>query len=318
MGMEFRMVLYATGADWARTAAEAAFTRVEQLNLRLSDYEEESELNRLNRMAGSGHWVPVSIDLWRVMTAAQEMAIRTGGAFDVTVGPVVQLWRRARRQRELPPLERLTQASRAVGYTAVELDANRRAIRLQRPGMRLDLGGIAKGYILDEVRAVLRREGVSRALLQAGGDLAVGEAPPHRPWWRIELAQMVTTHTNAEESVKLRHAALATSGDLFQYLEIEGIRYSHIVDPRSGQALTNHGLVFVIAPRAMTADAWSTALSVLGPKEGMPLLERSAQKVAARIFSLGREGLEVWESRKWRGYVLGTGRGPGFPSKPRT
>lgn len=318
MGMEFRLVMYAAQEEVARAAAEAVFQRVSDLNLVLSDYEEDSELNRLCKSAGSGHWVAVSEDLWRVLHAGQQMAAYTGGAFDVTVGPVVQLWRRARRQRELPAPERLARARLAVGHEALELDPARRAVRLQRPGMRLDLGGIAKGYILDEARQVLVQRGIRKALLQAGGDLAVGEPPPGRSAWRIELAHLQETGEEPGAVVELRNAALATSGDLFQYVELGGVRYSHIVDPRSGMALAHRRLVFVIAPSAMTADMWSTALSVLGPETGIPLLEQSG-RVAARVVQPGPHGLEIWVSRGWARYeVQGLAPGSGRFSAVRS
>lgn len=301
MGMEFRVVLYAPDAAAARQAVDAMYRRVSALNLVLSDYEEDSELTRLNRTAGSGRAVPVSLDLWRVLVEGQRWAQRTHGAFDMTVGPVVQLWRRARRQHELPPPDRLERARAAVGYVYLELDPPRRAVRLMRPGMRLDLGGIAKGYVLDEALRVLEQHGLRRALLQAGGDLVVGESPPGRPGWRVETTAPDGGGAPPPESLLLRRCALATSGDRFQYVEIGGVRYSHIVDPRTGVGLTDHSQVAVIARRGMTADALATALSVLGPSNGIELVE-ATPGAAARVVRQPSGRWEIWESRRWGQY----------------
>lgn len=308
MGMPFRIVLYAARESQAADAARAAFARVAELNRVLSDYEEDSELVRLNRSAGSGMAVPVSPDLWRVLERAQRLAARTDGAFDVTVGPAVQLWRRARRQRELPAPERLAAALRAVGHRHLVLDARRRTARLDVPGMRLDLGGIAKGYALDEALAVLRGRGLPRALVSGGGDMAAGAPPPGARGWRIELAAPDVAGAPPACFVWLKNAGLATSGDLFQFVEIGGRRYSHIVDPRTGFGLTDHSLVTVIAPDCMTADSLATAVSVLGPEAGLRLVE-SSRSVAARIIRQPEGTLQRFESRRFARHVIGPEKG---------
>ena len=187
MGVPFRVTLYAEEEALARSAAEAALDRVRELNGVLSDYEEESELYRLSRSSGQGRAVPVSADLWRVLEAGQRMAERSGGAFDLTVGPVVNLWRVARRKRVLPVPERLADALERTGFRWVRLEAATRSVELLREGMRLDAGGVAKGYAVEEALKVLRVRGCARAMVQAGGDTALGEAPPREAGWRIEV-----------------------------------------------------------------------------------------------------------------------------------
>ena len=150
MAVDFRIVLYAADEATAKQAAAAAFARIKQLDEALSDYKPDSELNRLSDTAPSPQPVPVSDDMWRVLSAAKRISAQTGGAFDCTVGPVVKLWRRARRSRELPSAEALAVARDAVGDQFLELDAQQHAARLLKPKMRLDLGGIAKGYASDE------------------------------------------------------------------------------------------------------------------------------------------------------------------------
>jgi len=276
MGLPFRVVLYAPDGPAATNAAEAAFARISDLNSKLSDYEAESELSRLSRSSGSDRWVPLGTDLATVLVTAEKVSRASEGAFDVTVGPLVQLWRRARRQRELPSPDAIATARASTGWTNLVL---RRAgsvweAQLLRPGMRLDLGGIAKGYALDEAAGVLRARGVKRFLVSGGGDMVVGDPPPGLAGWRIEVGVFDRTNAPAPRFVSLRNEALATSGDTFQRAEIGGVRYSHIVDTRTGLGLTDHSLVTIIAADGMTADAWSKVVSVLGPERGLKLARR--------------------------------------------
>ncbi len=306
MGVPFRIVLYAENPAKAAAGSRAAFLRVASLNKILSDYESDSELNQLNRIAGTGLSVPVSEDLWRVLERAQEMARLSGGAFDVTAGPLVSLWRRAQRQREMPDPTRLEQAREAVGHDNLKLDRGRRTARLAVPRMRLDLGAIAKGYAAQEALSVLEQRGIRRAMVMASGDVAAGEAPPGRPGWRIQIAPLDSAKAPPPRFVLLRRTGLATSGDLFQYVEIDGKRYSHIVDPHTGLGLTDHSLVTVIARDAMTADALSTAVSVLGPVTGKKLVE-TIPGAAALIVRKPGDRVETHVTSRFNRFLDGAG-----------
>ena len=299
MGLPFRIVVYARDKPTAEAAARAAFNRIKQLNDILSDYEDDSELSRLSRTAGSGQALKVSEELWLVLKRAQKLAEQTDGAFDVTVGPVVSLWRKARREKKLPEAARLAQALQAVGHKKLRLDSRRHTVQLLAPHMRLDLGAIAKGYAADEALKVLRRRGITRALVAGGGDMAVGDPPPGRRGWRIEIAPLDTTNAPPARFVLLANAGLATSGDVFQHVEIGGKRYSHIVDPRTGIGLTDHSLVTVIAPDAITADSLATAVSVLGPERGKKLIENT-KGAAVQIVRQPGDTIEVTESSRFK------------------
>ena len=297
MGVPFRIVLYAQTKAAAELAANAAFARIEQLNARLSDYDTDSELSRLSQTAGQGKVVRLSDDLWRVLERSQQLARESDGAFDVTCGPVVSLWRKARREKKLPDHAKLEEARRAVGYDKLRLDARAHTADLLVPYMRLDLGAIAKGFAVDEALKVLRSLGVRSALVSGGGDMAMSEAPPRAKGWRIELAPLDATNAPTE-FVLLENAALATSGDIFQHVEINGIRYSHIVDPRTGLGLTDHSLVVVIARDCTTADSLSTTVSVLGPGRGLKFAEKHG--ACARVVRKPAEQIEVTESPCFR------------------
>ncbi|HUR47367.1 MAG TPA: FAD:protein FMN transferase [Candidatus Saccharimonadales bacterium] len=295
MNLPFRIVLYAPTKAQADEAARAAFRRIEELNGIMSDYDLESELSHLSRSSGQGKVVAVSTDLWRVLERAAQLSAECGGAFDVTVGPYVKLWRKARRDHHLPEPERLERARRAVGYQKMKLDSARHSVELLVPDMRLDLGGIAKGYALDAALKVLQAHGIRRALVSGGGDMALGEAPPGKPGWRIELAPLDVTNAPPAKFVLLRNRGLATSGDLFQHVEIDGKRYSHIVDPRTGIGLTDHSLVTVIARDGMTADSLTKVVSVLGPEKGLNFIGKKT-KAEARVSRQPGSSLEVVES----------------------
>jgi thiamine biosynthesis lipoprotein len=298
MGLPFRVVLYAPDQRTAAAAAEAAFGRIRDLNASFSDYEEESELSRLSRTSGEGQAVRVSQDLWCVLTRAAALTKRSDGAFDVTVGPYVNLWRRARRQKALPSAEWLARARAAVGSRYLRLDPAHRAVELLVPRMRLDLGGIAKGYALDAALKVLEDCGIRSALVSGGGDLAASAPPPGKPGWRIALAPLDSPGAPPVRYVLLAHRALATSGDIFQYVEIAGRRYSHIVDPRTGYGLTDHSLVTVIAPDCTTADSLATTVSVLGPAAGLRLVE-ATRGAAVHVVRQPADRIEVVESRRF-------------------
>jgi len=301
MGVPFRLVLYARNQAAADAAADAAFARIQQLNDIMSDYDEESELSKLSRTSGPGREVPVSEELWFVLRRAQDLAERSGGAFDVTVGPCVNLWRRARRQHQLPDPERLAQARQAVGCQHLRLNPKRRTVELLVPNMRLDLGGIGKGYAVDEALRVLRQKGIASALVEGGGDVAVSDPPPGKKGWRFNLSSLDVTNAPPARFLLLRHAAISTSGDLYQRLEIDGKRYSHIVDPRTGIGLTDHSLVSVIARDSITADSLTKVASVLGPEKGLRFIE-STRGAAARILRDPGQKVEVYETRRFQRY----------------
>ena len=302
MGLPFHIVLYAADKTSADAAAGAAFARIAELNSLLSDYDTDSELSRLSQTAGQEKAVRAGEDLWRVLARAQQLAQETDGAFDITCGPVVSLWRKARREKILPDKVKLEEARRAVGFSKLRLDARARTAELLVPYMRLDLGAIAKGYAMDEALKVLRTNGLRSALVSGSGDMMAGDAPPGTPGWRIELAPLDAPNAPPTAFVLLQNRALATSGDLFQRLEINGVRYSHIVDPRTGVGLTDHSLVVVLARDCLTADSLSTAVSVLGPARGLKLAE--SKSACVRIVRQPAATIELLESPGFSHHLL--------------
>jgi thiamine biosynthesis lipoprotein len=285
MGVPFRIVMYASSKEAATEAAEAAFARVSKLNDIMSDYDYDSELSRLGRASGTGGKVKVSQELWTILVRAQEFSKGSQGAFDVTVGPYIQLWRKARRERQLPSPDSIAKARARIGYTNVVLKKG--SVELKAPDMRLDLGAIGKGFAADEALRVLKARGINRAFAAASGDMALGEAPPGEKGWKIQLLE--AKDDRGQAFLILKNCGVATSGDLFQFVEIDGKRYSHIVDPRTGVGLTDRSLVTVVAKDATTADALSTTISVMPPGEGLKFARRYGAQ-AREIRELGTGG----------------------------
>ena len=247
MAIPIRIVLYSIDNATASKAAQAAFSRFHDLNAILSDYDPQSELRRLCDTSTGGKTVPVSDDLWRVIVRAEELSDRSAGAFDVTIGPVVRLWRSARQTKELPSPQSLQKALSRVGYRFIRLHKQQHAVELLKPNMRLDLGGIAKGYAVDEAMAVLRKHGITSMMIEAGGNIGLGDPPPERPGWRIGVAPP-DVQSPPRQYLWLSRAALSTSGDLWQYAIIGGTRLAPI-DPRTGMALTDRCSVSRCRPR---------------------------------------------------------------------
>ncbi len=268
MGVQARIILYAPDSSTAHRAAAAAFDRIAALDAIMSDYRSDSELMRL-AARGKGRWTRVSEDLYHVLVVADGLSRRSDGAFDITIGPIVALWRKARRSGNLPADSALAVARSKSGWRLVELDSANQSVRLDADGMRLDLGGIAKGYAADEALAVLRDYGVTRALIEFGGDIAAGDPPPKSDGWRV----LIPLLDAADQEVTITNGAVSVSGDTQQFVEIDGSRYSHVVDPRTGRGLTGGIAVTVIADRAMLTDALATTLSVMGPDAGKALLD---------------------------------------------
>lgn len=273
MGTEWKVVLYAADAKAADEATEAAFKRVAELDAVMSDYNPKSELMKLCAAndADPGRPVVVSDDLLKVLTLARQVSEQTDGAFDSTVGPVVKLWRTARKTKQLPKADELKAARELVGYKMLTLDATGKTATLAKGNMRIDLGGIGKGFAADEAMAVLRSKGIKSALIAASGDITVSNAPPDKEAWVVDIAPL--TQGGPRRSLKLVNASVSTSGDLFQHVEIDGVRYSHVLDPKTGVGLTGRRSATVIAPHGWQADALTKGACLLPADKLVKLID---------------------------------------------
>jgi thiamine biosynthesis lipoprotein len=273
MGSPFQVTFYTSDDAAARRGFRAAFDRIAALDKSFSDYDPESELMQLCDHSGDPP-VKVSDDLFDILSRSKVMAERTGGAFDPTIAPVVRLWRRARREKKLPDPEAIREALGRVGYQKITLDPSAKTVRLE-PGVKLDLGAIAKGYASHEAVKALKTLGITRSLVAGAGDVAAGDPPPGQAGWRVGIAPLEAPGSGKiEKFLSLKNASVSTSGDAERFVEIGGVRYSHVVDPRTGVGLNGRRSATVVAHDGATADALDTAASILGPKRGRELVCR--------------------------------------------
>ncbi len=339
MGVPFAAAFYAPDEASANKAIDAVWGRIEYLNSLMSDYDSTSELMRLCRDSGPDKPITVSSELFHVLSKSVEVSELSDGAFDVSVGPLVKLWRRARRQKELPDPKLLEEARALVGWKNIKLtthpasraasapglcpslakrlganaarfgdDRSSGCVELLKPGMKLDLGGIAVGYAADEAIKILKQHGITRAMIDGSGDIVVSDPPPSATGWRIGIASLREPDAAPTMFAVLANCSISTSGDAYQFVELGGRRYSHIVDPKIGLGLTERCSVTVIAPDGITADALATAVSVLGPERGLKLIE-SQPGTAALFATLDGDKLVTRQSAKFGKFIEASIRG---------
>jgi len=284
----------------ARTAIGERLDAVDQL---MSTWNSDSELSRLNRHATSAPF-PVSSETLEVLEVAREVSERSGGAFDVTVGPLVAAWgfgAGARLPGEVPDPAELARIRERVGYWMLEIDAAHGRVRKARPDLQCDLSAIAKGYGVDEVARALDSLGWNDYLVEVGGEVrARGERPEGGPW-HVGIERPDEGDRVVQGTVELTDLAMATSGDYRNYYEVDGERLSHIIDPRTGHPVSHRvASVSVVHVATVWADAWATALTVLGPEEGLDVAEREG----IGVYFLLRTGPESFEARASSAFPL--------------
>ncbi|GAA4307659.1 FAD:protein FMN transferase [Compostibacter hankyongensis] len=274
MGSPFRIIIYGRDSAAIAQVADNAFKQVDTLNLLFSDYINNSELSRLSAGSGTGQYVPVSAPMLDILRRSLQASRLSGGSFDITVGPVVKRWRKARKDQVFPDRAAIKAALRSTGYRYIHLDTARSAVWLEKKGMQLDLGGIGKGYAAQAALDYIRKAGYPAAMTDAGGDMALGDAPGGDKGWLIAINMPEQRDALLPKMLQLHNCAVATSGDVYQYLTYKGKRYSHIIDPRTGMGVTFQRNVTVIAPEGATADWLAKAGSILPLRKAFRLVNR--------------------------------------------
>jgi len=270
MGTRFEIRCHEPDSTKARKASDQAFAAAEQINAVASDYIADSELLLLTRHP-LGEPVPVSPLLFRLISEALQIAGKTSGRFDPTLGPLTRLWRESRRRGTLPAPAAIAAARAASGWKNLQLDTEHKTAVFLQPGMRLDLGGIAKGQAADAMLAIMHEQGIPSSCITAGGDVRLGSPPPDSEGWNVTVRVSTPDHDHDTKPLRLSNCAVSTSGDLHQSILIDGIRYSHIIDPATGLGLTRQIAATIIAPTAMLSDALATACCVAPPAEAEPM-----------------------------------------------
>lgn len=275
MGCVYAIEAYGPDAQRLPQVIDDAFDEVDRIDRLMSHYRAESAVSRLNREAARR---PIAVDpeLFAFIQTALGYTHDSGGAFDITVGPLMKVWGFFRGEGHLPSAGDLAAARRHVGGHHVMLDTAARTIAFDETGVEIDLGGIAKGYAVDRVAALLRERRVAAALISAGGSSVYGlGAPPGREAWDVAIEDPVTPGKTAR-TIRLKDRALSVAGSAGKSFEAEGVTYSHIMDPRSGRPVQGVLSVAVLATSATAGDALDNAFFVLGPESSRVYLGRLA------------------------------------------
>ncbi len=293
MGVEIRVVAYTEHLESFNGTVAATKLRVSELNSVFSNYIEESEVAKVSNAAPNQ--VQVSLDLWRVAGLSDTLFRVSNGAFDPTIGAVTKLWRMARRRNRLPNDISISRAMQNVGWQEnIFLDPTKRSLAARSDAVALDFGGVAKGYTADQIIAVFKRQGMRRVFADVGGDIAFGEAPPGALGWSVA----VEVGSKPYPKLRLSNCGVATSGDAKQNLQKNGVRHSHILDPRTGQAMQNGHTVVVVCESCAKADGYASALSVLEPEVGMKLA-KTVPNFHCRIETVNGADSKVWTSNQF-------------------
>ncbi len=295
MGSPFKIVAYSDNPAALEAAVDKAYLKVDALNAIFSDYDAKSEISVLTKNYKKGEWQAVSLELWKILKQSRAAALESDGTYDVTVGNIVKLWRKARKAKQLPNADSLHFALSKTGFQHIEIDEKEPKIRFDREGVLLDFGGIVKGYAAQEVVNLLTESGFPACFADAGGDLAFGSFPIKQPKWTIGVTIPNKENELFERLFSFENHAIATSGDMYNFTDINRVRYSHIVNPKTGMGVTYQRNVTVIAKDGATADWLATACSVLPPKDGIKLVKNypEAELLIAEIQS-GK--IKMWQS----------------------
>ena len=278
MGTFARAVVIAEDSNTAKKCIETALAEIHKVDELMSDYKSDSEISKLNR-DGFKTAVRLSQSTYEVLQRSIEFSKLTHGAFDITVGPLVDLFHSAEKKQVAPTKEQIAQARSKVGFEKLKLDEQNRTVKFAVDGMRLDLGGIAKGYAVDKAVEAMQTCGAIGGMVDLGGDIRCFGAPlKSRTHWVIGLQNPNLDNYIGEQDLalklKLTNGAVATSGDYQQFVLIEGKRHSHIIDRKTGTSTEGLSSVTIIADNATDADALATAVSVMGTEKGLALIEK--------------------------------------------
>ncbi|MCG8422194.1 MAG: FAD:protein FMN transferase [Proteobacteria bacterium] len=273
MGTRVSVSIWTDDEAAAATAAAAVFGEFHRIDHLMTTWLEESQVSRINASAGKGP-VKVSDEVLTVLDKALEVSRKSGGAFDITVGVFRGLWKFDQdRDGTIPEMAQVRARLPLVGYRHVVIDRSRKTVFLRKAGMRITLGGIAKGYALDRAVSILHGRGFVDFILQAGGDLYVSGRRGDRAW-RVGIRDPRGSHDATFAIAAIEDRTFSTSGDYERHVVKDGVRYHHILDPVTGTPVRRSRSVTVLAKDAITADAWSTALFVMGVERGLPMVEK--------------------------------------------
>lgn len=292
MGSPFNIIIVSTDSNKANHLARKSYELVDSLNHIFSNYDSSSELSKINGSAGLLPY-KMSTAMLDLVLKAEQAFLQSKGTYDISIGPLSSLWRNARKAKLFPEASSVIATKKLVGFAQVKINKRLGTIFLPNANMQLDFGGIAKGYIAQWVIDYLKANGIQQALADAGGDIVMSGAPLNQKGWLIGVNLPETTDDLLNKKLQLSNCSVATSGDVFQFIEYKGVKYSHIINPLTGYGVTNLRNVTIIAKTGATADWLATACSILPINEAKQL---AISHQAALLITTLRNGKLVFEA----------------------
>ena len=262
MGSPLNIIFYTIDSVNANKQAIACFKLVDSLNHIFSNYDSTSELSLINKNAGIGKIIASPL-MWELLLKSKQAFIKSRGAYNIAMGPLTQVWRIARRSKQFPTETEITHKRMLCDFNKVKMNEEDHSVFLSMKGMQLDFGGIGKGYIAQKVVDYLKSQGITKSLVDAGGDIVFGDAPIHKKGWSVGVNKPEQAEDLLPKKLQLHNLSVATSGDVYQFIEHLGKKYSHIIDPATGYGVTSLRNVTVIAKEGAIADWLATACSIL-------------------------------------------------------
>jgi thiamine biosynthesis lipoprotein len=292
MGSAFNLIIVSADSNKANHLARKSYELVDSLNHIFSNYDSSSELSKINASAGLLPY-KMSTAMLDLVQKSQYAYIQSKGAYDISIGPLSSLWRNARKAKLFPEASTVLATKKLVGLNQVKINKRLGTIFLPNANMQLDFGGIAKGYIAQWVINFLKANGIQQALVDAGGDIVMSGAPLNQQGWLIGVNLPETTDQLLNKKLQLSNCSVATSGDVYQFIEYKGVKYSHIINPLTGYGVTNLRNVTIVAKTGATADWLATACSILPIQEAKQL---AISHQAALLITTLKNGKLVFEA----------------------
>lgn len=262
---------YSSDRETVQQAMQDAFEEIERIEKVFSKFDEKSEVSMVNRLAGFGE-VNITREMFEVISRSIYYSKITEGSFDITVAPIIDMWNLARKKGTMPDDEAIIEALRHTGYKNIAIDENNLTVRFLDNGMKIDLGGIVKGYAVDRAKDIILSHGIESGLINIGGNMFAVGAPPGKQSWKIGI-QHPRDKKNIIYKIDLKDRAVSTSGDYERFFTLGGMRFSHIINPMDGRPAEGVVSVTVTADSAEEADALSTAVFVMGVEKGLRFIE---------------------------------------------
>ena len=296
MGSPFNLIFYCADSARAKKIAGDCFSIVDSLTIIFSDY---TSAGKLALQAPTTN-LKVSDELFEMILQSKKAWEKSTRTFDITIGALTQLWRKAKSEKRFPSPTEINQAKQSTGFKDLLINTATKTISFTKNGMKLDFGGIAKGYAAQRVIDHLKNNNISIALADAGGDIAMSDPPPGKNGWRIGINLPGQEHELLDQKLELKNCAVATSGDIYNYILHNGKKYSHIIDPRTGYGVTSQRNVTVIAKNGAAADWLATACSILSVEKALALAKK--EKAALLIAIMKNEKIITYKTKNFEGY----------------